>query len=45
MKFIRNTVILLFLLLLFHQAGCLSFIPMDDTQKNHLKAHGIAYWS
>jgi hypothetical protein len=20
------------------------FIPMDDTQKNHLKAYGIAYW-
>ena len=19
-------------------------IPMDDTQKNHLKAYGIAYW-
>ena len=20
-------------------------IPMDETQKNHLKAYGIAYWS
>lgn len=45
MKTIRNTVILLFLLMLFRQASAAYLlIPMDDMQKNHLKAYGIAYW-
>lgn len=43
----KKTGLLLFLLLFFflhtvHAAYLL--IPMDETQKNHLKAYGIAYW-
>src|SRR6187431_3542687 len=39
----------LFLLLLFsllaHQArSAYIFIPMDESQRNHLKAYGITYW-
>ncbi len=35
------------LICLFIKTGLASFIliPMDDTQKNHLKAYGIAYWT
>ena len=39
--------IILFILLTFSQIAGFSFgflIPMDNTQKNHLKAYGIAYW-
>lgn len=37
--------ILLFFSLAFFGARANSiFIPMDDTQANHLKAYGIAYW-
>lgn len=39
--------IILFILLTFSQIACFSFgflIPMDNSQKNHLKAYGIAYW-
>ena len=25
--------------------GAYIFIPMDETQTNHLKAYGIAYWA
>jgi len=35
--------ILLFLLVGQIKAAWL-LIPMDNTQKNHLKAYGIAYW-
>jgi hypothetical protein len=45
MKSIRNTVLLLLMLLLVRQAtAAYMLIPMDDTQKDHLKAYGIAYW-
>jgi hypothetical protein len=45
MKAIRTTIILIFLLLIIRQASAsYLLIPMDDTQKNHLKAYGIAYW-
>ena len=45
MRPIRITIILLFLFLLVRQASAAYIlIPMDDTQKNHLKAYGIAYW-
>ena len=37
------TTILLLLLLQSVQAAYV-LIPMDDTQKNHLKSYGIAYW-
>ena len=38
----------LFLFLLFFSQQLLAsqiLIPMDDAQKNHLKAYGIAYWT
>ena len=38
----------LFLFLLFFSQQLLAsqiLIPMDDSQKNHLKAYGIAYWT
>lgn len=36
----------LILILLAHAASASSIlIPMDKTQKNHLKAYGIAYWT
>ena len=37
------TIALLFCFLFSHAAYIL--IPMDGTQKNHLKAYGIAYWT
>ncbi len=40
---------LLIIILLFIQIGFLQaayiLIPMDESQKNHLKAYGIAYWT
>lgn len=42
MKFLK----LCFFILLFQLAGKSSslLIPMDDTQTNHLKAYGVAFW-
>lgn len=34
----------LFALVLFRAAAAQVFIAMDETQKDHLKAYGIAYW-
>ncbi len=46
-RLFSNNVILILFVFLFClpslQAAYL-FIPMDDAQKNHLKAYGIAYW-
>ena len=42
MKRLLITFILIFTAFYLHAAYLL--IPMDDTQKNHLKAYGIAYW-
>ena len=42
----KNFILSICLVLLSY--NCFSsyiLIPMDDTQKNHLKAYGIAYWS
>ena len=36
--------ILLFLVSLLPARSAYLLIPMDDTQSNHLKAYGIAYW-
>lgn len=36
---------LLFLLFAFRASAVFLLIPMDDSQKNHLKAYGIAYWA
>jgi hypothetical protein len=35
---------LLILLSSYHIRAAYILIPMDETQKNHLKAYGIAYW-
>ncbi|MFT6881912.1 MAG: hypothetical protein ACJAVY_000703 [Marinoscillum sp.] len=35
---------ILILLISIHVKGAYLLIPMDDTQTNHLKAYGIAYW-
>lgn len=45
MKIARYFLLILFSGLLLIPARSASIlIPMDDTQKNHLKAYGIAYW-
>ena len=41
----KKTILFISILLLFRTAfGTTVLIPMDETQKNHLKAYGIAYW-
>jgi len=37
-------IVFAFLLLVRSAHGAYLLIPMDETQKNHLKAYGIAYW-
>lgn len=37
--------ILFFFIIFVKGYGAYLLIPMDETQKNHLKAYGIAYWS
>lgn len=39
--------IVIFIIILFQQVASANYllIPMDKSQKNHLKAYGIAYWS
>ncbi len=45
MKFSKRYFILLLLLFfVFKMQAAYLLIPMDDKQKNHLKAYGIAYW-
>ena len=34
----------LFIFLIHSAHGAYLLVPMDETQKNHLKAYGIAYW-
>ncbi len=36
--------LIIFLSVSVKSVGNFLFIPMDDTQKNHLKSYGIAYW-
>ena len=42
----KSGLILLALLFIFHTPAKAAYLllPMDETQKNHLKAYGIAYW-
>lgn len=40
----KHTVVVLFLLMGFGARANYLLIPMDESQKNHLKAYGIAYW-
>ena len=45
MKLIRTTFLLIIVLFLSQQSRATQIlIPMDNTQSNHLKAYGIAYW-
>jgi hypothetical protein len=41
----RFLLLLSFLLILTSTQAAFLLIPMDNTQKNHLKAYGIAYWT
>lgn len=40
----RKALILFFLVVSFGLKGSHILLPMDNTQANHLKAYGIAYW-
>ena len=40
----KKIFIALLVLLSFHVKASYMFLPMDNTQANHLKAYGIAYW-
>ncbi|MBI3510833.1 MAG: asparagine synthetase B [Bacteroidetes bacterium] len=40
----KRIFVLLFSLALVHVRAAYLLIPMDDAQKDHLKAYGIAYW-
>ncbi|MDZ7741273.1 MAG: asparagine synthetase B [Bacteroidota bacterium] len=40
----RYLIIFLLLFFVFKMQAAYLLIPMDDKQKNHLKAYGIAYW-
>ncbi len=41
---LRSIFLLCALLVIFTTHGAYILIPMDETQKDHLKAYGIAYW-
>jgi hypothetical protein len=41
----RSVIILLFILVSLRSGASYILIPMDDGQKNHLKAYGLAYWA
>jgi len=41
----KFSVTLVFTLISFQAFSAQILIPMDETQKNHLKAYGIAYWA
>lgn len=47
MQLKHKYIITLAIILLFMQyvQAAFIFIPMDETQKNHLKSYGIAYWT
>ena len=42
---LKTILSLLVLLVVFQAKALYLLIPMDDTQKDHLKAYGIAYWT
>ncbi len=41
----QSILILLLALFTLRLSAAFILIPMDNTQKNHLKAYGIAYWT
>ena len=40
----KHILVFLFLMYSFNAMSVQLLVPMDDSQKNHLKAYGIAYW-
>ena len=42
--FKKCIIVLVFIILNFHSFSAWILLPMDDAQKNHLKAYGITYW-
>jgi len=40
----RGILVFVCILFLMRAHAAYMLIPMDQTQKNHLKAYGIAYW-
>lgn len=44
-KFLFNSLIILAGLLPLNVFSGAILVPMDETQKNHLKAYGVAYWT
>lgn len=44
-KYSRNFIIFLFFFCLNTLQAAYILLPMDEAQKNHLKAYGIAYWT
>jgi hypothetical protein len=40
----RSVILVVFFLLMIRVQAAYLLIPMDQSQKNHLKAYGIAYW-
>lgn len=44
--FFRTTTLILSLFLLsFSSMASTILLPMDETQKDHLKSYGVAYWA
>ncbi len=41
----KLVLIFLLLFIVFHSRGARILVPMDEAQKNHLKAYGIAYYA
>src|SRR5688572_20978857 len=41
----KRQVLFIFILITIYARGSYLLIPMDDSQRNHLKAYGLAYWS
>ena len=37
--------LLFFIIFFAHAQANYILLPMDEVQKNHLKAYGVAYWS
>lgn len=44
-KFLSKLILLTFLILPFKGNAGAILVPMDESQKDHLKAYGVAYWA
>ena len=45
MKFLRKSLLVVLMVWAFMAQASMILIPMDETQTNHLKAYGIAFWA